>query len=149
MPGLKFGLVRAPAGTTAFFCADATAMTSRNRTASLDMEHMIPQEPAKFSLRWLVSSRSNFLEPLGDSLLQSARGRMIELGAAEIVGQALHGIEGVGELMRVLVSLAVAPLLHGAGGGVAKLHRHRLGRVVLRAFDRGVQGAIGRVGFGR
>src|SRR5579883_3533645 len=145
MPGLKFGLGRAPGGTTAFFCADAAAMTKKNRTASLGMEDMIPQE----SLGRPLSPGPNFLEPLGDLLLGSARGRMIELGAAEIAGQALHGIEGVLELMGVLVSFAVAPLFHGAGGRVAKLHGHRFGGVLLRALDRGVQGAIRRVGFGR
>jgi len=87
-------------------------------------------------------------QPLGDFLLEAPIGRLIEYDSAQIVGQAAHRIQRILELVGVLVALAISPLFHGPGGGIAELHWNRLGRGVFHGFHGLVQGFIRRVRLG-
>src|SRR5579871_6922088 len=67
---------------------------------------------------WRLPARADLRQALGDALFHAALGGLIKLRAPQIVGQAFHGIHGVFKRVGVLVVRAVAPLLHGLGGGV-------------------------------
>src|SRR5579863_10653941 len=62
--------------------------------------------------RLRIPPRPNLRQPLGDSLLHSAVGGLVELRSTQVGGQAFHSTERVLVLVRVLIPLAVTPLLH-------------------------------------
>src|SRR4030066_2149430 len=68
----------------------------------------------------------------GDDLLVPGLGGIVVGAPAERFREVLLGDEGVGEIVRVLVSLPVAQILHQAGGGVAQGRRHRMASPPLR-----------------
>src|SRR5579872_5606769 len=68
---------------------------------------------------------ADLFHPLGDSLLHASVGGKVVLPAGERRGKTFHPRNGVLELVRVLVSGAVSPLLHRRGGRIAEMHRHR------------------------
>src|SRR6202142_559942 len=85
---------------------------------------------------------SDFFQPLRDSLLDSATGGKVVPPARQRRRQALHIRQSVFEFVRVLVALAVSPLLHGAGHRVAQLHRHRLRDGLAHVREDAVQGLV-------
>src|ERR1035437_4108579 len=92
---------------------------------------------------------ADLFQALANSLFDAAIGGEVVLPAGQRRRQALHIGDGVFELVRVLVALAVAPFLHGFRRRVAQVHGDRLRDGPRHVLLDGAQGAIGGVALGR
>ena len=63
----------------------------------------------------------------------------------QIVGQALHVGDFLFQVVRVLISLAIADCLHQAGWRVSQMQRHRVLRGSLDIFLHRAVGGVERI----
>ena len=74
---------------------------------------------------------------------------MPETGLHQLVGQVLLLHEVAREVVAVLIAVAVAQLLHQAGGSIAQMQRHRQVARLLHLRERLGNAHVGRIALGR
>src|SRR5580692_10997684 len=83
------------------------------------------------------------LERLTDTLLQTARRRMIIAAVRHVVGKvALAGGKGLWLVVRIAIAAAVAQLFHQRRRRIAKSQRHLQGAVALDVLASLIEGGI-------
>ena len=81
-------------------------------------------------------------------MLEALIGGVIVGTAGEIVGETGHVSDFVFEIVGVFVSLAVAEMLHEAGGGVAQMERDRISLGFVDVVEDFAVSGVDGVGFG-